>query len=421
MALAALSAILAVLTIGAIGFYAAGGWQVWRFFRRRPPARGHSPAPPAGPVSVMVPVCGFDDTTGAFLEALCRQDYPDYEVLVGTTDPEDPAGPWLLRLAAAHPGRVRLFLGLPPHGPNRKDSILRDLVEAARHDVLVFADSDLRIDEGYLAAAVAPLADPAVGLVTFPYAGRRPKGLGQALGSLGRCLDFIPGVLLARRLDGGLRFALGITLATRRQALAAAGGLLLDRIGSDYNLGKRFAAAGYRVELPPLVLDWVAESDSIADLVRRELRWARSIRFNRGPQYYSMVFCHGTLWCLLLLLASGGAGWALGLAAATCGVRTLQALACVIALGCPRLLPWLWAVPLRDLLSALVWLGGGFGRRVRWRGRLLRIRGDGLISEDGAPPLRVAAVPGPAPVPVALPVRAGGPAARSPEPSRRAG
>jgi ceramide glucosyltransferase len=374
----ALQVLLVVLAVGSLGFYAAGAWHMWRFF-----GRGKTVAGPRPPVSVMVPVAGFDATTRQFLEALCRQDYPDYEILIGTTDPKDPAAGPLGELAAAFPGRVRLFLGLPPRGANYKDSILSYLLEAARHEVIVFADSDLRIGERYLDKVVSPLADPAVGLVTFPYADQQPETLAQAAASLGRCIDFVPGILLARALDDGLRFALGITLATRKSTLAMAGGLHLDRIGSDYNLGKRIAATGHRVELSTEALDWATAGESPLDVFRRELRWARSIRFNRGAQYYSMVLCHGTIIGLLLVLLTGAATWAVALCVAVFGVRCLQAWICARAMRCDRLVPWLWILPLRDALSFAVWLAGSFGRQVMWRGRVLRIRGDGLISEDG--------------------------------------
>jgi len=248
--------------------------------------------------------------------------------------------------------------------------------------VVVFTDGDVRASAGYVSTVVASLADPAVGLVTCLYADRQPRTLSEAVASLGRCIDFIPGLLMARALDGGLRFALGLTLATRKATLAEAGGLYLDRIGSDYNLGKRVAMAGYRVELASEVLDWATTGETPLDLCRREIRWSRSIRYNRGAQYYAMAFCHGTVYCLLLLLLSGGAGWSIWFSAVTFAVRYLQALICIRATDCARLLPWLWAIPLRDILSLVVWLIGGVGRRVHWRGRVLVIQGDGLISEE---------------------------------------
>jgi len=219
-------------------------------------------------------------------------------------------------------------------------------------------------------------------MVTCAFIGYEPQYLSAALASIGRCVDFIPSLLIARSLDGGLRCAVGATIATRRQALADYGGLHMSRIGSDYNLGKRAAAAGYRVELSPYVLDSDTGAESINQVFQRELRWARTIRFNRGTQYYAMAFCYGTVYCIPLLLLSGFAGWAIALTLVTYGIRYLQALVAILSVGAPELLRWLWTLPYRDLMSFAIWCMGAFGRHVFWRGRQLRIEGDGLITQE---------------------------------------
>lgn len=68
-----------------------------------------------------------------------------------------------------------------------------------------------------------------------------PQSLGAAIASFGRCFDFIPSLLIARAIDKGLKCAVGTTISTRRDALISYGGLHLNRIGSDYNIGKRAA------------------------------------------------------------------------------------------------------------------------------------------------------------------------------------
>ncbi|MCY7275538.1 MAG: glycosyl transferase, partial [Phormidesmis sp. CAN_BIN44] len=128
---------------------------------------------------------------------------------------------------------------------------------------------------------------------------------------------------------------------------------------------------------------YILESDtgreSIGQLVKRELRWARTIRFNRGWIYYTMVFCYGTVYCLPLLLITGFADWAIGLTFATFTIRYTQAWVAAVNLNCSNLLRWFWVLPLRDVLSFGVWVVGTFGCGVYWRGRKLRIEGDGLI------------------------------------------
>ena len=77
--------------------------------------------------------------------------------------------------------------------------------------------------------------------MTVPYLGRTAaEGHGLTLWArleaLGISTDFLPGVLTARKIEGGIRFGLGSTLAVERKALAAAGA---RRIAGGQRRGKR--------------------------------------------------------------------------------------------------------------------------------------------------------------------------------------
>nr|WP_225938767.1 glycosyltransferase [Kovacikia minuta] len=380
--------ILILLIIGSIAFYLACAFFTWQFFWRdtgnsiqNSKFKIQNSPTSLPPVSILVPVCGIDAGAWENWSSLCTQNYPDFEVLFGVTDPKDPSIPVLKQLVAKFPERVYLFSGLEPRGINYKDSNLSYLLEKAKHEVIIFADSDIRVHPNYIQTVTVPLAESKVGLVTCAFIGYNPKELGAAIASMGRCFDFIPSLLIARVLDGGLRCAVGATIATRRSTLEQYGGLHLNRIGSDYNLGKRAAAAGYKVELSRYVLESDTGSETVTQVFQRELRWARTIRYNRGFQYYSMLFCFGTVYCLPLLVLSGFASWAIVLSLTTFIVRYLQILVAIFSTGCPGLLRWLWVMPIRDLLSFMIWSMGSFGQSVYWRGRRLRIEGDGLITQ----------------------------------------
>jgi ceramide glucosyltransferase len=367
-----------ILIAGSIAFYLACTVFTWQFFAN---PLANAEAHPTPGVSILVPVCGLDEGAWENWTALCQQDYPEYEVLFGVVDPTDPAVPTLKRLAETFPDRVRLFIGLEPRGVNHKDSTLTYLLEEMRHEWIIFIDSDIQVTPNYIRTVTAPLTDPKVGMVTCAFVGHNPQFVGAALASLGRCCEFIPSALVARAMDGGLRFAIGSTIAMRKEALTAAGGLHLNRIGSDYNLGKRTAKAGYRVELSRYLLESDTGQESIAQLFQRELRWARTIRFNRGAIYYTIVFCYGVVFCLPLLLITHFQPWAIFLTLVTIAIRFLQAIVAMVMLGCPKLFRWIWLLPFRDLLSLLIWALGAFGSKVYWRGRQLRIEGDGLIKQ----------------------------------------
>ncbi|GAB4186696.1 MAG: glycosyltransferase [Coleofasciculaceae cyanobacterium] len=373
----ALEILLVILIGGSIIFYLACALCTLQFFRSTQEIT-NTPTPA---VSVMVPVCGVDAGAWENWSSFCTQNYPDYEVLFGVTDSQDSAVPVLEKLVATYPQQARLFTGLKPRGINYKDSNLSYLLEESQHEVIIFADSDIRVPSDYIRTVTTPLTNPEVGMVTCAFIGYDPQSLGAAVASFGRCFDFIPSLLIARILDGGLRCAVGTTIATRKTTLANYGGLHLNRIGSDYNLGKRAAQAGYRVELSRYVLESDTGQEDVGQVFQRELRWARTIRYNRGSQYYTMVFCYGMVYCLPLLLISGLANWAIALTFFTWFIRYAQVLVSIFSLRCPKLLIWLWALPLRDLLSFVVWAMGAFGQGVYWRGRHLRVMGDGLITQ----------------------------------------
>jgi ceramide glucosyltransferase len=376
LSLLVLSACFAVLVSGSMGFYLACAYFTRRFFATpEPKIEGFTPA-----ISLLVPACGLDEGARDNWLSLCQQDYPEFEVLFGVVDPLDPAIPLLKELTVQFPERVRLFTDLKPKGVNYKDSSLSYLLEQSKYEVIVFADSDICVRSDYLTTVTAPLANPNIGMVTCAYAAYSPKFLGAAVASLGRVCDFLPSILIAQGIDGALRFAIGVTMAMTKTSLAKAGGLHFNRIGSDYNLGKRVAEAGYQIHLSHYVLNSDTGKESIGQVFQRELRWSRTIRYNRGAQYYTMIFCYGSTYCLPLLLASGGATWAIQLCVVALSIRFLQATIAIVSIGAYGLLPWLWVLPLRDLLSLAIWVLGAFGDGVYWRGRRLRVEGDGLIT-----------------------------------------
>lgn len=372
-----LQGVLLLLISSSVAFYIWCTICTVRFFANQRNGTGNQA------VSLLVPICGVDEGAIENWTSFCQQNHEQYEVLFGVMDPQDPAVPILKELVARFPAHARLLFGLEARGVNHQISNLMYLLEAAQHEIVIFADSDIRVSPEYLRTVTAPLADSAVGAVTCPYVDHDPKLPGAALAALGRCIDFIPSVLVARSLDRGLRFALGPTIATRKSVLAKIGGLqtIVNRIGSDYHIGKRVAAAGYRVELSDYVLENDCGRETLWHVFQRELRWARTIRWNRGPQYYGLGLSYGTVYCIPLLLFSGFQSWAIVVCLVTLMLRTVQALVAIYSLGCLNLLRWLWALPIRDLMSFTIWLTGTFGQSVHWRGRQLSVGADGTLTE----------------------------------------
>ncbi|MGK7912011.1 MAG: glycosyltransferase [Synechococcus sp.] len=346
------------------------------------PTAASQPANDGIPVSILIPVRGVDPGALHNWRSFCQQHYGRYEILFGVMEANDPAIPILRQLHDDYPNRVRVLSDLKPRGINFQISNLTYLYEAAHYDTIVLADSDIRVGPDYLSTVIAPLHDERVGLVTCPYVEKHPRYVGAAIHALNRCTEFIPSLLIARWMDGGLNCALGPTIATRKSVMASFGGLnyVLNRIGSDFHIGKMTAKSGFEVQLSGYVLDNEGD-EQLGQVFRRELRWARTIRINRGAEYYGMGVTFGTVYALLLLLMSGVATWAIVVFALTWIVRIVQALVAMVRLNRLGLLRWLWLLPLRDAMSFVIWVGGAFGQRVYWRGRWLKIGEAGLLEE----------------------------------------
>ena len=345
-----------------------------------PQAEANAPAEmttPGIPVSVLKPLKGIDPDMYASFRSHCLQDYPEYEVIFGVNSPTDPAVEQVERVRREFPDLpVRLILCSRGLGANTKTGNLAQMLRAARHDVIVVNDSDIRVPPDYLRRVTAPLADPEIGLVTCLYRGIANQTLGSRLESLGISTDFAAGVLVARQIEG-IKFGLGSTLAFRRGDLEAIGGFegLADYLADDYQLGVRIARQGWKVELSDVVVETYLPEYSTSEFVAHQLRWARTIRDARFWGYVGLGLTFGLPWAVLALAFSGGALWAWGLFAVTLAMRVAVAWKVGRSvLDDRQVLSLLYLLPLRDVVAFLVWIASFAGHTIHWRGEVFQLR-----------------------------------------------
>lgn len=328
------------------------------------------------PLSVLKPIHGRDPGLYGALRSHAEQDYPEFEILAGVSDPHDPALADLERLKTAYPGRAIRVIVSSTKTPNRKVGVLADLSAHARYPVLLVNDSDIVVSPQYIRSIVGELADPAVGLVTCLYRAGADRWPAQ-WEALGIATDFAPSVLVARSL--GMRgFALGSTMLFRAEHLQRIGGFsaIGDFLADDYQLGQRIAGLGLRVVLSKTIVETRLASATWGEVWRHQLRWARTIRVSRPSGYYGYVVTNATFWCALAALASH---WHVALAAMI--LRLIGG--GIVGAGVLRDSRTLYGavlIPARDLWGLAVWAVGLFGSTVEWRGQKLRLTRDGRIS-----------------------------------------
>lgn len=347
----------------------------------------------APPVTLLKPLKGVDPRMYAGLASHCRQIYAaPFELIFGVHRLDDPAVAEVERLRAEFPDiAIKLIECSQRLGTSGKVSNLVQMLPHASYEHVVINDSDIFVPTGYLTGVMRcfrdqPEAKPA-GMVTAPYIGRTGVGdrgitVWAKLEALGISTDFMPGVLTARMLEGGIRFGLGSTLAMTKTALAAAGGLepLVEYLADDYEMGKRISDAGFRVELCGEIVETTVPGYGLRGFWDHQMRWARSTRDSRKMGYVGLGLTYCVPWALLTVVASGGALWSFTLL--TMAVLARVAVALTVGVGLLRddqVLRDLWLFPLRDIFGLLVWVWSFADDTVVWRGETFRLR-DGRIT-----------------------------------------
>ncbi len=345
-------------------------------FWRRTARKSSSPLPA---ISILKPVHGRDPRFYQAIRSHATQDYHDFEILFGVSDPQDPALVDIERLRKEFPSLPISLHVVETAAPNAKVGVLAALAAAARHPVLLVNDSDINVPAGYLRCVAMRLEEPGIGLVTCLYRATADSLPGRAE-ALGIATEFAPSVLVARLL-GLAEFALGSTMAFRAATLQEIGGFaaISDYLADDYQLGSHVSRLGYHVAFAPCVVETNLSGETWPQVWKHQLRWSRTMRVSRTMGYFGYVVTHATLWAVLACAA--GQWWAGAIALAIRMAAGIWVGAGILADREVAL--WFWLIPVRDLFGFAVWLAGLAGKTVDWRGQKLYLRPDGRICKYG--------------------------------------
>jgi ceramide glucosyltransferase len=332
-------------------------------------------------VTVLKPLHGLEPMLDHNLESFFCQDYPRFEIIFGARHGDDPALEIVQRLRDKYPHiKATVVLSGEPQYPNAKVFALEKMVSAATGSYWVITDSDVCVKPDCLKQVVAPLLDPGVGVVTCLYRGIPAGGGWSILEAMGMSVEMSSGVLVANMLEG-MRFALGPTMATRKDVVELIGGL--GELGSycedDYILGNRAFNAGKQVVLSHHFIEHVAMNTSVRSSLAHQIRWMRSTRFSRHAGHIGTGLTYAMPFGLLGFFApTWEAGFALFASAFL--NRVVQAIAIGWGvLGDKNCLLFCWSYPLRDLLGFFVWCASFAGNEITWRNEAYELIADGKM------------------------------------------
>ncbi|HEY0161493.1 MAG TPA: glycosyltransferase [Edaphobacter sp.] len=336
------------------------------------------------PVSALKPLHGMEDGLERNLETFFEQDYPEFELLFCARYDSDAGLQLARRVGERYPGVTARYLTCgEPKYPNAKMYSLAVMADAASHECLITSDADCRVTPNYLRRCVQALKNEKPALASCLYLGTADaNNLVTELDAVGKSVEMSSGVLVADMVEGGTKFALGVTMIQRRQAFEDAGGF--DDLGQyqaeDYIMGKRLAEQGRGVILSPYVIRLVVPRTSFGLSFRNQLRWMQSTRRSRpmGHLGTGLTFAlpfglFGLLWGVLTQQYGLGLLWLL----ASCANRWLQAGVMLRVLGERK---WGWPTliyPLRDLLGGVLWFFSYLPGEVYYHGGRYAIAPDG--------------------------------------------
>jgi ceramide glucosyltransferase len=333
------------------------------------------------PVTVIHPIKDLDFELALNLESWFRQDYRGaVQHIFSFQAPDDPAIAVVREVAARHPGIDAVVIVNPRiEGLNGKSSNMVHAMAIAKHEIVLFGDSDTRVVRDFILKMVRPLADPKVGVTTC---GQMNIG-GRTFWTrfftfLQNCETAFNWAFLARMgLDVGIT---GAAFAMRKALIKELGGLesFGQSLLEDMHLGNQLYRTGYKIVLGPFVACHV-ERLGREKSFNYAKRLAIGIKTHIALEMPAILLMVSWYWALLaaaLLLADWRLLGAVG------GIMLLRTVLGLLQrpLTGNRIRPVDLVMPLAFDLIAMVFLVLAPGRsRVMWRGVEYEIAPGGYI------------------------------------------
>lgn len=331
-------------------------------------------------VTVLKPLHGLEPGLEAKLEGLFAHGYPGaVQIVFGASSEADPALALARTIATRHPAaRVAFASDAPRIGANAKLSNLANMAPAIAHEIVVIADSDVAWMPDTLARVVNALEQPGVGMISCLHIGRGDAGFWSRVAAMDISYRYMPSVVLGQGL-GLAKPVLGPTMALRAEVLAQIGGFAAFTavLADDYELGRAVRAMGLKTHVPDFFIIHGCTEPTLRALIRHELRWSVTI-FRIDPAGFAgSVVTHATLLAVAAIAVGGAGPVALGVLGAALTARS--AIKARIDRASGQSSGQLWLMPLRLVLSAVVFIATFFVNKVDWRGAEFGVTRDGRL------------------------------------------
>lgn len=372
----ALTILFITLAVLGCAYSALSAWLIVPFFKRETSVPQDYP-----PISVIRPLRGDEYALRDNLTSFFHQAYPGpVQYIFGVHDASDGALATVDALRQRYPDiDITVIVDARLHGPNRKISNLLNMLPHAKHEVIVFADSDVAVPPDHLHKVVGTLQDPDVGLVSCLYYGNADPGLWPRISAAASDYHFAPSVVVGLTLQLA-RPCFGPTIAMRRATLERIGGLdpFACHLAEDHAIGEAVRKTGLSVVIPSYFVSHACVEKTFDEFVSHKLRASRTVRRITPAGHLGSVLTHPFALAALACLVSHGTPWTYGLLAFSLATRLFVGARANRALG--QSARGLWLLPLCDILMFGVFIASFRSSLVVWRGHRFDVDQSGLMT-----------------------------------------
>lgn len=328
------------------------------------------------PVTVLKPLAGADAGLEANLRTFFTQDHRNYQLVFGVEKADDPAVKIVEKLRAEYPAIDAQLVVRPEHrARNPKVSNLKNMLAAAKHDLLLISDSNVRAPRSYVRDMVATREEKDAGLVTSAFAGAGERTIGAALENVQLNGFIAAGAALPTLLSDAA--VVGKSMLFSRREFEQLGGFerVSDVLAEDFIIGKMFQHAGRAVHIAGEVLTSVNGRVTLKSALDRQLRWSM-LRIRLRPWAFALEPLTSPV--AMLPVACALFGWT-AIAWAVALIMLRDVAQWTMLRGAHRWwLPLLFA-PVREVAMLGVWAVTPFVKHISWRGHKVRVGAGTLL------------------------------------------
>jgi len=319
------------------------------------------------PISIIKPLKGLDDNLFDNIESFCKQDYPQYEVILSLEDYNDPAYRIVRKIKDKYPDKVTIIIDNSDNSLNPKVRNMIGAYKASKYEYFLISDSNVSVDSDYLKRTVKMISSSEVGLVTNMIAGVGERSIGALFENL-HLNSFI--LLSTCFLDTFLKIpcSIGKSMLMRKKDFEAIGGFssIRDILAEDYFIGSLMHRMGKRVLLSNYIVKNFNEYWSMKRFLNRHTRWAK-IRWKiSGAKYFTEPLCNPVYLSFAHIIVSGFSQNAMVIFLGISFIKILGDLLVGKGLQLKPSLKYV-LIPIKDEITGFLWIIPFFTNKVSWR------------------------------------------------------